>query len=65
MEELQMELYGINKKENTNILIKLVKERELNSWKYGRITICMRKGYEYHVHKMDHKRKGEWEDMKG
>ena len=25
--------YGINKKENTNILIKLVKERELNSWK--------------------------------
>ena len=25
--------YGINKKENTNILIKLAKDRELNSWK--------------------------------
>ena len=25
--------YGINKKENTNILVKLAKARELNSWK--------------------------------
>ena len=31
--EGDMILYWINKKENTNILIKLAKEKELNSWK--------------------------------